>query len=369
MTYPQSISSNPLSYLGVQAINPPGIIESQRNPQTTDINYPIGQLWINTATNSTYQLNGFSSGTAVWVALGGGSTAVASLAGDSGTATPSSGSITIAGGTNLTSSASGSTVTVNLDSTISGLTSVSSTSFVTSSATKGTTYTQNKIEPTGSDSNINVDISPKGSGAVIYSASKAGVDVNFQATNSDNTNASSDAGFQAAVGGSSAGDPYVEFAISGSQTWTIGADNSASDSFVIAASNTLGTSNAASWSTTGNLTNSGSITATSGSITATDGDLILSAVGKGIQLKTGANATLGSATLTNGTVTVANTSVTASSIIFLSRGAANASSGIGDGLQAVPGSGTFTINALDDSVTPDPNDQSTVYYLIINPAP
>ena len=43
---------------------------------------------------------------------------------DSGSAVPSSGVLTIAGGTNINTSATGNTVTINLDSTISGLTNL-----------------------------------------------------------------------------------------------------------------------------------------------------------------------------------------------------------------------------------------------------
>lgn len=53
-----------------------------------------------------------------------GSAVATSAPTDSGTATPSSGALTIAGGTNINTAGAGSTVTVNLDAAISGLTSV-----------------------------------------------------------------------------------------------------------------------------------------------------------------------------------------------------------------------------------------------------
>lgn len=56
--------------------------------------------------------------------IGGGSGTMTGLAGDTGTATPLLGVITIAGGTNLTSVGSGSTITVNLDAALTGITSV-----------------------------------------------------------------------------------------------------------------------------------------------------------------------------------------------------------------------------------------------------
>lgn len=48
------------------------------------------------------------------------------------------------------------------------------------------------------------------------------------------------------------------------------------------------------------------------------GDIVM-ALGKGLQLKTGSNARVGTATLAGGTVTIANTSVTANTIVLLTR--------------------------------------------------
>jgi hypothetical protein len=125
----------------------------------------------------------------------------------------------------------------------SGLTSVTSTSFVTSSATLGTTYTTNTIVPTGSDTNIDLSLAGKGTGGVIHSRSAAAVDVTIEATNSDNTSGSSRAGFEVAVGGASAGDPYVSFLVSGAGSFAEGIDNSSSDNFVRCVGTALGTNN------------------------------------------------------------------------------------------------------------------------------
>jgi len=55
----------------------------------------------------------------------------------------------------------------------------------------------------------------------------------------------------------------------------------------------------------------------SGDVAAAAGNLSVSTVGKGLAVKEGSNAKQGAVTLVAGTVTVANTSVTASSRIFL----------------------------------------------------
>lgn len=53
-------------------------------------------------------------------------------------------------------------------------------------------------------------------------------------------------------------------------------------------------------------------------VTSSTGNVVISTIGKGLQVKTGTNAKIGQATLVGGTKTVANTSVTANSKIFLS---------------------------------------------------
>lgn len=54
-----------------------------------------------------------------------------------------------------------------------------------------------------------------------------------------------------------------------------------------------------------------------GDVNSSTGNVLISTIGKGLQVKTGANAKIGTAVLVAGTVTVANTSVTANSRIFL----------------------------------------------------
>lgn len=53
-----------------------------------------------------------------------------------------------------------------------------------------------------------------------------------------------------------------------------------------------------------------------GDVNSSTGNVLISTIGKGLQVKTGTNAKIGTAVLVGGTVTVANTSVTANSRIF-----------------------------------------------------
>jgi hypothetical protein len=102
---------NPLSYTGVRANNPPNVIQATRAPASTDLGYQIGTLWINTSTQASYQLDGFSAGSAVWVILGGGSSDVNTI----NTLPPTGGNITIAGtAAQIGVANAGSTVTLSL---------------------------------------------------------------------------------------------------------------------------------------------------------------------------------------------------------------------------------------------------------------
>ncbi len=274
---------------------------------------------------------------------------------------------------------------------------VQASSYRTTPLATNVTLSGNTLSSTGSDTNISINVTPKGTGSVVYSASRAGLDLNYQATNSDNTNGASAAGFQAAVGGGTAGDAYSQYAVSGVTTWTTGLDNSASDAYVIAASNALGTSNAASWSTAGALTNTAGIiastgniaasagsvtaattlTATLGAITATNGNLVLGTAGNkilstsvGAAAAAGANS-FGTVTLVNGTVTVATTAVTAASIIILSRMTVGTTGANDLGILSVGtivGATSFDINAwtVTNATALQADDQSVIGWMIIN---
>lgn len=99
-------------------------------PTTSDKNFDIGQVWIyaNGDTRTSYMYGGLdSSGDAVWILAGPGSSDVDTISGDSGTATPAAGNINIVGGTNITTtgaSPTGDDVSIDLDAAISLATSV-----------------------------------------------------------------------------------------------------------------------------------------------------------------------------------------------------------------------------------------------------
>ena len=88
-----------------------------------------------------------------------------------------------------------------------------------------------------------------------------------------------------------------------------------------------------------------------------------------LNLRTGANTSVGSATLVNGTVTISNTCVTASSVIVCTNIAINASAAIGTLTQGTIVAGaSFVINSRkqNNPSTLETADNSTFLYLIIN---
>lgn len=222
------------------------------------------------------------------------------------------------------------------------------------------------IDATGSDAAVSMNFTTKGTGSIVYSQSKSGVDQNIQITNSDNTAASSPAGLQIAVGGATnTGDPYINFLVSGAGVYTMGIDNSASDDFVLAASTALGTSDIMSISSVGAVIHAGAITSTLGDITATNGNLVLAAAGNklNIHASTAASDSVGVSAVLDGAspsqLVVSTTAVTSSSIILLSYNTAG-------GTQGSLSVGTI-VNGTSFQIKSSANgDTSTVNYMIIN---
>lgn len=84
-----------------------------RAPVSTDIRFPLGQLWVRKDTAQVYILAQLSSGSASWTLASPGASDVDTLTGDSGGAiSPAAGNITIAGGEGIDTSGSGSTITI-----------------------------------------------------------------------------------------------------------------------------------------------------------------------------------------------------------------------------------------------------------------
>lgn len=106
-------------YGGGQVVSPVDSFQTSGAPSSANISHNLGTLAIDNAAGAIYGLASKSGGTATWVALGGGTVAVQTETGDTGTATPSGGNIKHAGTANqITTAASGATVTYTLPSAI-----------------------------------------------------------------------------------------------------------------------------------------------------------------------------------------------------------------------------------------------------------
>ena len=242
------------------------------------------------------------------------------------------------------------------------------------------------IAATGSDAAVSLNLTAKGTGALVFSQGKAGVDQNMQITNSDNTAADGRAGLQIAVGGSTnTGDPYIRFEVSGvgASTMSMGLDNSVSDTFVISNSNDLGTNNALTLTQAGalnattSITAGTSLTATLGAITATNGNLVLGTAGNkqvytsvASGIAAGANSA-GTVTLVAGTITVSTTAVTASSLIRLTRQSVGATGANDLGILsvgAIVAATSFVIDAwtVTNATALQTDDVSVIFWEIVN---
>lgn len=101
-----------------------------------------------------------------------------------------------------------------------------------------------------------------------------------------------------------------------------------------------------------------------GDVNSSTGNVLVSTIGKGLQVKTGTNAKIGTSVLSAGTVTVANTSVTANSRIFLTVQSL--------GTVAVPTAIAVTAKVVNTSFTitsASVTDTSTVAWMIVESIP
>ncbi len=100
--------------MGVEAISPPMLVVLDQAPTANDTDFNLGTLWVDTLNDAAYLLTNLDGGTATWTQIASSTGTLLDLDADSGNATPSLGTIDIAGGTEITTSATGSTVTVGV---------------------------------------------------------------------------------------------------------------------------------------------------------------------------------------------------------------------------------------------------------------
>ena len=148
-------------------------------PAYTTATYPdtvaIGDVLVASAANTIGVVTGAATSGYVLMANGTGTaptfqalpaSGISTLAGDSGTATGST--VTIAGGTNITTSATSATVTVDLDNSITLSGDVTALNLKTSTAANNLTIHDNNITSDGSGADIDINLIAKGVGGITF---------------------------------------------------------------------------------------------------------------------------------------------------------------------------------------------------------
>ena len=219
----------------------------QRPPSPSDIQgpngkYPVGQLWIDQNTESAYQLIKYESTagliTASWISIGGGTSQLSQLSGDTGVALPIGGNINIIGGAGVVTSASSDNVTISL---VGGTQAVES--FIPDSGTspvfpnasgivsmRGQSVSGSGISSIGGTNVINFQMdSPftggslsAGVGQFTFQSTVAATNQQIYSINTDNTNATSHAGFTSKSGGTSGGDSYFSCGVGATRAYGFG---------------------------------------------------------------------------------------------------------------------------------------------------
>jgi hypothetical protein len=143
-----ALSRSSRQYLGVRALLPPDLQTALRTPTTDDKAYVIGTIWLDTLLAESFMYNGGG----VWVALGGATTAIATLSGDSGGAiAPVLGDIRLLGTADqITTTGTAGTITFSLPAAVIAPGSLEVTGLLTGDA--GAT-----IDSAGTAINIGTD--------------------------------------------------------------------------------------------------------------------------------------------------------------------------------------------------------------------
>lgn len=163
-------------YGGKQVGNPANVIKTSGVPSSA-ITAPNGTLAVDNAAAIMYAAVSQVGGVVTWSILGGATGAVATLTGDTGTATPAAGNIKIAGTANqITTAASGSTVTLSVPSAFTAPGSITGT-LGAITATNGNivmgTIGNKIIVPTGSNASAGTSGAMSGSPGSVTVATTA----------------------------------------------------------------------------------------------------------------------------------------------------------------------------------------------------
>lgn len=281
--YLESVStSNAIVTALWRAVGP--IVTAVVDPATpwtasTDYSYPIGQTWVNTAGNNYFVMTSNPSATTgYWIQLSSGTTGVDLFAMQTGSTPigPDSGGIitfsgaVVAAGTNpvRTDGTASTTMTLEVQTSqaiasadatkiglcnfSSGQFAVDSTGFVTLAggglaidsftpdtgtspvvptagglvAIRGQTVANvSGIQTTGALNELDIAMFSPFKGDFNFTETAAGTAHDLQCTHTDNTNTGSHSEVNVSVGGTSGGNPWVQWNVLGSKTYSLGINN------------------------------------------------------------------------------------------------------------------------------------------------
>ena len=129
-----SLSRASRQYLGVRSVSPPTLQLALRAPTSADKSYVKGTLWLDTDSSTSFMW----PGTGNWISLGSGTTgAIVTLTGGTGGAlSPTAGNMNLLGTANqITSTGSGSTITLSIPAAFTAPGSIVATTTVASTTT------------------------------------------------------------------------------------------------------------------------------------------------------------------------------------------------------------------------------------------
>ena len=371
--------------IGQQDVLPPPV-QASAAPASTDIKFPLGQVWLDTTAGLSYILAKKAAGAATWNLMAPGASDVDTLSGDSGgNRPPTTGNIVLAGGTNITTAGAASTITINMDAAITLATSVTSPIYTSAAAMAinvaagsditmkmGDAVGTNKISFADSASAEVASLDSDGTLTVINMDGIIGattpaaitgttITLTTSVTSPIYTSAAAMA-INVAAGsditmkmGDAVGTNKISFADSASaEVASLDSDGTLT---VINMDGIIGATTPAAITGT---TITGNTSVTSG------GNIIMSAVATQLQMNGGAVTDfIGQGTLVAGTVTIANTNIAAGDRIFVTRSALNASPALGHLITTISASTSFTVASFNASGAAATTDVSSFDYFIV----
>lgn len=338
-------------YGGGQVKNPADVIQSTSAPNTADTKHNIGTLYVNTSNRNSYILTSLSGGTAGWSLFSGSSGSLLALDGDTGTAVPTAGVITIAGtALEIETSAASSTVTIGIPATFSIGSSAAANSATILSGTGGITLTATNGAIAINSGTGALGISTDAAATAVSIASGAGAKTLIVGS----TDTTSTSTLQSGSGGIALNSATGNGAIS--LTSGTGAINISDDA--TAATLSIGTGAGAKTVNIGstNTTSATNLTAGSGGVNCATNFALTSAATQISMIGGAVTDFIGSALLSGGTATVANTNIAANDVILLSRSTTGGTEGTLS--YTISAGASFTITSTSGT------DTSTIAYVI-----